>query len=74
MKKITKEMTMQEILELKPEAAQTMMKNGLHCLGCHVSMYETLEQGCLAHGMDGKKINEIVKEINKNNSKNSKKG
>jgi len=69
MKKITKEMIMQEILQLKPEAAATMIKHGMHCIGCHVSMYETLEQGCLAHGMTEKEVNEIVKELNKTNSK-----
>jgi len=62
--KVTKDMTFQDILSKYPESASIMMKFGLHCIGCHMSAMETIEQGCLGHGMDEKMIDEMLKEIN----------
>ncbi|MFW9880083.1 MAG: DUF1858 domain-containing protein [Candidatus Thorarchaeota archaeon] len=62
---ITKEMTFAEIMEKNPEAANTLFESGLHCIGCGMAMYETLEQGCLAHDMDRKEIDELIKKLNK---------
>ena len=58
-------MTFYEILEKYPESADILFESGLHCIGCGAAMYETLEQGCLAHGMDKKQIEELIKKINK---------
>ena len=63
-KKITKDMLIGDILKTKIEAAGLMMESGLHCVGCGVANQETLEQGCQAHGMDDKQIDELVKKIN----------
>jgi len=63
-KKITKDMHINKILEVKPEAAKLMVKYGIHCIGCAAAHFETLEEGCRAHGMDNLKINELIKEIN----------
>ena len=67
--KVTEDMTFQEVLTKYPEAAPIMMKFGLHCIGCHMSAMETVEQGCLGHGMDEKKIKDMLKEINEKISK-----
>ena len=61
---ITKKMTFSEILKLKPDCGELLFKHGLHCVGCHMAATETLEEGCKAHGMDDKKIDELVKELN----------
>jgi hybrid cluster-associated redox disulfide protein len=37
------------------------MKHGMHCLGCAAAHFETLEQGCGAHGID---VDELVKDLN----------
>ncbi|MFC1728146.1 DUF1858 domain-containing protein [Nanoarchaeota archaeon] len=71
MSKITKDMTIGDIISKHPEAAFVMMKYGLHCVGCHVAADETLEQGCIAHGLDEKKIKELIKEINQSLEKTS---
>ena len=63
--KVTKEMTLGEIVSRFPESAQIMLSYGLHCVGCHVAAWETLEQGAKAHGLDEKEIDKMVKEINK---------
>jgi len=61
---ITKDMTFAELFETKPEAMNVLFEAGLHCIGCHMSVYETIEQGCQAHGMNKKQIDEIIKKIN----------
>ena len=48
-----------------PEVAPILAQAGLHCIGCHVSAYETIEQGCLAHGMSNKDVDEMVSSANK---------
>ncbi|RLE38533.1 disulfide oxidoreductase [Candidatus Woesearchaeota archaeon] len=72
-KLIKKGMTFSEVLERCPEAAEVLIKHGLHCIGCHVAAVETIEQGCMAHGMTPKQIDEIVEEINSVVNKNKKK-
>ena len=64
MAKVTKEMMIGEVVSKFPESAEILMKNGLHCIGCHVAAFESLEQGFQAHGMEEKKIDEVMKEIN----------
>ncbi len=61
---ITKDMTFQEALEKSPKSAEIMMKYGLHCIGCHIAPFETIEQGSLAHGLEKKDIDKMIKEIN----------
>ncbi len=60
--KITKGMTVAEIIEKKPKAAETLAEEGLGCAGCMLSSFETLEQGAAGHGID---VDELVEELNK---------
>ncbi len=62
---VTKDMTMGDIVQKYPAAIEVMLANGLHCIGCHVSYWETLEQGTLGHGMTEEQMNKLVDEINK---------
>lgn len=64
MTQIKKEMSIGEIIQKNPCAAEVMFKYGLHCIGCHISLSETLEQGAAAHGLSGKDIDKMVGEIN----------
>jgi hybrid cluster-associated redox disulfide protein len=61
---ITKNMTFMKLLEKKPESMNVLFEAGLHCIGCHMSAYETIEQGCSAHGMNKKEIDELIKKLN----------
>ena len=63
--KITKDMTLGEVVVKFPETVKVMISYGLHCVGCHVAAYETIEQGSLAHGMDKTQIENMLKEMNK---------
>jgi hybrid cluster-associated redox disulfide protein len=64
MPKITKDMKLGEIVEKFPNTVQVMLEHGLHCVGCHVAAYETLEQGCKAHGMSDEEIEGLLKKMN----------
>ena len=65
MDKVTKEMNIREIVEKQPKAVEIMMEYGLHCIGCMASQFESLEQGCQVHGIEEKKIDEMIDKINK---------
>lgn len=69
MDKIKKDMTLGDVIEKFPESAAVMMSHGLHCVGCHVASYETIEQGAKAHGMSDKELEKMMKELNKAVSK-----
>jgi len=40
------------------------MDYGVHCVGCHVSDFETLEQGILGHGFSEGELLDIINELN----------
>ena len=65
MTKITAKTKLSKILEKKPESAMILIKAGMGCVGCPMAMQETLEQGCLAHGLTKKQIDRLVEELNK---------
>ena len=63
---ITKKTKFSEILESGGEkAAEILFEAGLHCVGCPMTAQENLEDGCKAHGMNDKEINELMKKLNK---------
>jgi hybrid cluster-associated redox disulfide protein len=61
---VTKSSTLGDVVSLYPEAVPVLAQAGLHCIGCHVSAYESIEDGCKAHGMKGKEINLLVERVN----------
>lgn len=72
MAKIKKDMTLGEVVVKFPETVRVMMGYGLHCVGCHVAAYETIEQGAAAHGMDKKEIEKMLNDMNAALEKKSK--
>lgn len=63
MEKITADMTIGEIMEMRgEEVAPILMGMGMHCLGCPSAQMETLLEACEVHGVD---VNEILSQINK---------
>jgi hybrid cluster-associated redox disulfide protein len=59
---ITKDMTIAEVIKLKPSAAAVLMSRGMHCLGCVIAQGETLEQAAEVHGIP---IAELLEAINR---------
>jgi len=58
---ITKEISITELAQRYPESIPVLINMGMHCIGCIAAQFETLEQGCIAHGMDP---DEVVKNVN----------
>ena len=65
---IEKDMTIEEILSAFPQKsqklAQAMMNRGLHCVGCHASTWETLEEGMLGHGFSMEDLSDLLETLN----------
>jgi hybrid cluster-associated redox disulfide protein len=57
---ISKKTILGDILNTNPEVVPLLAQAGLHCIGCHVSTYESLEEGCKTHGMSEKDIDDLV--------------
>lgn len=52
MAKITKDMTMGQILQVNEHMAGILVREGMHCVGCPSHQFETLEEAAMVHGMD----------------------
>lgn len=62
---ITGNMTFGIVIDKYPDVAFVMLKYGLHCVGCHIASYETIEEGARAHGLDEKTVKKMIDEMNK---------
>lgn len=62
---VRRDMQIGEIVQKYPAAIEPMLAAGLHCVGCHVAYWETLEQGCAGHGFSDERIDKLVEDINK---------
>jgi len=63
-KVITKDMTIEQAMQIKKEARYILMGFGMHCFGCPVHQMETLEEAAVVHGIDVdylmEKLNETI--------------
>ena len=59
--KVTKGMTIGEVIKSNPMAAQVLMSFGMGCVGCPSAQMETLEEASQVHGMD---VNKLVDALN----------
>ena len=57
----TKDMLIQQVIELDEGTAEILMNAGMHCLGCAMAHGESIEQACAVHGID---VDELIGEIN----------
>lgn len=60
--KITKDMTLGEVIRKYPQTVEVFLKHGLQCVGCHVAHWETIEQGVAVHGIS---LEKLLKDLNK---------
>ncbi len=58
---ITKDMTIEEVVQRFPETVQVFSQFGVGCLGCSAAHYDNIEQGAAFHGLDA---DDLVKELN----------
>lgn len=59
--KVTKEMSILDIVQKYPQSLEVFAKYGLGCIGCAAARFENLEAGAKVHGFDP---DEMVAEIN----------
>ncbi len=59
---ITKDIKIEEVVTQYPETMMVFMKHGLHCVGCHVSAFESIEDGAMAHGIN---VDALVSDLNR---------
>ena len=61
--KITKDMTMGELLSIDRGVAIVLMQAGMHCIGCPASQGETLEEAAMVHGIDVDELMKVIEEM-----------
>ena len=62
---ISRDMTIGDVVSKYPASIEVLQSAGVHCVGCHVSYYETLEEGFKGHGMEDEEIDSIITRLNK---------
>lgn len=50
--KITKDMTIGEVVRSNPDSVEVLMGFGMGCVGCPSAQAETLEEAAMVHGLD----------------------
>ena len=61
---ITKDMTIGDVVAKYPSVIEPLQSAGVHCVGCHVSYHETLEQGFKGHGMSDEDVDIVIAKLN----------
>ncbi len=64
MKKIDKNMTVTEILQIDPMISNILAGHGMSCLFCGAAVSESLADACAVHGFDESYVDDIVDQIN----------
>lgn len=59
--KVTKDMSILDIVQKYPQSLEIFAKYGLGCIGCAAARFENLEAGAKVHGFDP---DEMIAEIN----------
>ena len=61
---VTKDMTIGDVVAKYPSVIEPLQSAGVHCVGCHVSYHETLEQGFKGHGMTDEEVDMVIAKLN----------
>ena len=62
---ITKNTTIGDAISQYPSIIEPLLDEGIHCIGCGASTYETLEEGLAGHGKTPGQIKQIIEKLNK---------
>ncbi len=62
---ITRKSIIGDILKSNPNSLEIFFNAGLHCMGCSGALFESIEDGCKAHGLGDKDIEELLKKLNR---------
>ena len=59
--KISKEMTIGEVVRNYPECVEVLFSFGMGCVGCPSAQAETIEEACQVHGIE---VEKLIKSLN----------
>jgi hybrid cluster-associated redox disulfide protein len=62
-KEITKDIEIEELLQIEPKAVTYLMEKGIKCIACGEPIWGTLEQAAKEKGFDDEHIDVFVKEL-----------
>ncbi len=68
--KITKDIEIEDLVNVLPDAVVYLMEQGIRCLRCGEPIWGTLESAAKEKGFSDKDIEKFVKELNEMASKN----
>ncbi|HBT46358.1 MAG TPA: disulfide oxidoreductase [Peptococcaceae bacterium] len=60
-RRITKDLSIMEVLQAYPEVRSVFARHGMGCLTCMGAMAETIESGARIHGID---LEELLADLN----------
>ncbi len=63
-KKITKDISIEELVEKYPFSVDYLAKNGIRCIVCGEPIWGTLKEASEEKGFDAETIEKFVKELN----------
>ena len=58
---ITRDMTIEDVVQQFPETIEVFSRHGVGCLGCSAAQYDSIGQGAAIHGLD---VEQLVQELN----------
>ena len=61
---ITKDTNIREMLEKHPKTVEVLFEEGIHCVGCVASQFESIGDGLKAHGKSDEEVKKIVEKLN----------
>jgi len=62
---IARDMFISEIAGKSSKAVKLLNMYGLHCTGCFLNAFDTLENGAKLHGLTDEDLDSMIEEINK---------
>ena len=62
--RITSDMTIGEVVQKYTSVTEVLMDEGVHCVGCGASYYETIAEGLAGHGRNEEEIAKIIEKLN----------
>ncbi|MDI6737944.1 MAG: DUF1858 domain-containing protein [Nanoarchaeota archaeon] len=54
-------MAIGDVVQKYPNTVEVFGKHGLHCIGCAIASFESVEQGARSHGVD---VGALLKDLN----------
>lgn len=60
MARVTKDTTIDEVIQIDAGVIPILMGAGMHCVGCPSSAGETLEEAAMVHGIDSDMLVEEI--------------